>query len=62
MRTPTGSAERDVDYTAVMAPITIPDRKVSGTATITISPKNMGTGLIHVDANADPIVEEMDER
>ena len=52
------TAERDVDYTAVMAPLTIPDRKVSGTATITISPRNMGTGLIHVDASADPIVEE----
>ena len=53
-----GSAERDVDYTAVMAPLTIPDRKVSGTATITISPRNMKTGFIHVDASTDPIVEE----
>ena len=53
----TGSAVRDVDYTAVMAPLTIPDRKVSGKATITISPKNMGTGLIHVDASADPTTD-----
>ena len=40
-----GSATRDQDYTAVMAPLTIPDRKVSGKATITISPRNMETGL-----------------
>ena len=57
-----GSATRDQDYTAVMAPLTIPDRKVSGTATITISPRNMGTGIIRVVASADPIVEDMDER
>ena len=35
---------RDVDYSAVMAPITIPDRRVSGRATIVISPKNKDTG------------------
>ena len=49
-----GSATRDQDYTAVMAPLTIPDRKVSGKATITITPKNMETGIIRVIASAAP--------
>ena len=47
-----------MDYTAVMASLTIPDRKVSGKATITISPRNMETGLIRVVASANPIAEE----
>ena len=52
-----GSAERDVDYNATMAPITIPDRRISGTTTITIRPKNAGTGIIRVLASADPTVD-----
>ena len=52
-----GSALRDVDYNATMAPITIPDRRVSGTATITIRPKNAGTGIIRVYTKQDPTVE-----
>ncbi|MCY3667679.1 MAG: putative Ig domain-containing protein [Gemmatimonadetes bacterium] len=53
-----GSAERDVDYTATMAPITIPDRRISGRATITIRPKNAGTGVIRVVASKNPQVED----
>ena len=49
-----GSALRDQDYTAVMATLTIPDRKVSGKATITITPKNVGTGIIRVVASEHP--------
>ena len=49
----TRGLERDVDYTAVMARITIPDRKVSGRATISIRPKNAGTGSIWIGASAD---------
>ena len=52
-----GSAERDVDYTATMASITIPDRRISGRTTITIRPKNTGTGVIRVIASANPTVE-----
>ena len=52
-----GSALRDVDYNATMAPITIPDRRVSGTATITIRPKNAGTGIIRVYTKQNPTVE-----
>ena len=48
-----GGLTRDEDYTAIMASITIPDRKVSGRATITIRPKNEGTGEIWVEAPAD---------
>ncbi|MCY4603528.1 MAG: putative Ig domain-containing protein, partial [Gemmatimonadetes bacterium] len=51
-----GSAERDVDYSATMAQITIPDRRISGRATITIRPKNAGTGVIRVIASANPTV------
>ena len=53
-----GSAERDVDYTATMAPITIPDRRISGRATITIRPKNAGTGVIRVVASKNLQVED----
>ncbi|MDE2809123.1 MAG: putative Ig domain-containing protein, partial [Gemmatimonadota bacterium] len=53
-----GSAERDVDYTATMAPITIPDRRISGRTTITIRPKNAGTGVIRVVASKNPQVED----
>ena len=49
----TRGLERDVDYTAIMARITIPDRKVSGRATISIRPKNAGTGSIWIGASAD---------
>ena len=49
-----GSAERDVDYTVTMAPVIIPDRRVSGTATITIRPRNVGTGIIRVVASTNP--------
>ncbi len=49
----TGTAKRDIDYSDTMAKITIPDRKVSGKATITIRPKNAGTGLIWVGAPSD---------
>ena len=52
-----GSAERDVDYTATMGPMTIPDRRVSGRTTITIRPKNAGTGIIRVIASANPTVD-----
>ena len=52
-----GSAERDVDYTATMAPITIPDRRISGRSTITIRPKNVGTGIIRVIASANPTID-----
>ena len=52
-----GSAARDVDYNATMAPITIPDRRVSGTTTITIRPKNAGTGIIRVYTKQNPTVE-----
>ena len=52
-----GSALRDVDYRATMAPITIPDRRVSGMTTITISPKNVGTGIIRVYTKQNPTVD-----
>ena len=42
------TAVRDVDYSDVLAPITIPSRRVSGWTTITIRPKNEGIGLIRV--------------
>ena len=48
----TRGLERDVDYTAVMARITIPDRKVSGRATISIRPKNAGTGSIWIGVSS----------
>ncbi len=44
----TGSALRDVDYTATLRPITIRRRQVSGRATITITPLNEGVGLVRV--------------
>ena len=46
-----GSARRDIDYTATLRPITIRRRQVSGTATITITPLNEGTGYIRVKPN-----------
>ena len=44
----TGSpeAQRDVDYDITLSSITIPKRKSSATTTITIAPKNAGTGEI----------------
>ena len=47
---------RDVDYSAVPTTLTIPDRRVSGKATITISPKNKDTGSIWVKAGGDALV------
>ena len=52
-RSEASGLERDVDYTAIMARITIPDRKVSGRATISIRPKNAGTGMIWLGAPAN---------
>ncbi|MYC72416.1 MAG: T9SS type A sorting domain-containing protein [Gemmatimonadetes bacterium] len=42
------TAERDVDYDDVLAPISIPSRRESGRTTISIEPKNEGVGLIRV--------------
>ena len=42
------TAERDSDYEAAMAPISIPSRRVSGRTTITIKPLNEESGLIRV--------------
>ena len=52
-RSEAAGLERDVDYTAVLSRITIPDRKVSGRATISIRPKNAGTGMIWLKAPAN---------
>ena len=41
-------AERDLDYTVTLATLTIPRNAVSGTATITITPKNQLPGTIRV--------------
>ena len=41
-------AQRDLDYTVTLAPLTIPRNSVSGTATITITPKNRLPGTIRV--------------
>ena len=40
------SVRRDTDYSATLASIEIRRRKSSGTATITITPKDQGTGII----------------
>ena len=40
------SVRRDTDYSATLATIEIRRRKASGTATITITPKDRGTGII----------------
>ena len=53
-------AQRDLDYTVTLATLTIPRNKVSGTATITIAPRNRLPGTIRVatpdsDANNDGI-------
>ena len=45
---------RDVDYSAVMSPLTIPDRRVSGRATIVITPMNKKVGPIWVMAASNP--------
>ena len=46
-------ARRDVDYTATLRPVTIRRRQESGTATITITPRNEGMGSIRfMPANA----------
>ncbi|MYC72415.1 MAG: T9SS type A sorting domain-containing protein [Gemmatimonadetes bacterium] len=41
-------AQRDLDYTVTLATLTIPRNQVSGTATITITPKNRLPGTIRV--------------
>ena len=43
-------AQRDVDYTVRLATLTIPQESVSGTATITITPKNKLPGTIRVES------------
>ena len=43
-------AQRDVDYTVRLATLTIPKESVSGTATITITPKNKLPGTIRVES------------
>ena len=45
------SVGRDTDYSATLASIEIRRRKASGTATITITPKNQGTGIITLRGN-----------
>ena len=45
------SAGRDTDYSATLATIEIRRRKASGTATITITPKDQGTGIITLTGN-----------
>ena len=45
------SARRDTDYSATLATIEIRRRKASGTATITITPKDRGTGIITLTGN-----------
>ena len=47
---------RDTDYSATLATLTIPDRRVSGRATIVISPKNKETGSIWVKAGGGDLV------
>ena len=48
-------AVRDVDYTATnLGRITIPKNKASGQTTITIIPKNQGTGIIQLEGRRDP--------
>ena len=48
-------AVRDVDYTATnLGRITIPKNKASGQTTITITPKNKGTGIIRLVGKRDP--------
>ena len=49
-------AQRDLDYTVTLATLTIPRNKVSGTATITITPRSRLPGTIRVatpDSDAD---------
>ena len=45
------SARRDTDYSATLTTIEIRRRKASGTATITITPKDRGTGIITLTGN-----------
>ena len=50
-----GHAVRDVDYTATnLGHITIPKNKASGQTTITIAPKNKGTGTIQLVGRRSP--------
>lgn len=42
-------AQRDVDYTVTLATLTIPSDSVSGTATITITPRSQLPGTIRVE-------------
>ena len=49
------SAGRGTDYSATLASIKILKRKASGTATITIVPKDRGTGIIAVTGDPDGI-------
>ncbi len=53
-------AQRDLDYAVTLATLTIPRNAASGTATITITPKNQSPGTIRLaspdgDANVDGI-------
>ena len=51
-------AVRDVDYTATnLGRITIPKNKASGQTTITIIPKNQGTGIIQLEGRRDSNAE-----
>ena len=43
-------AQRDLDYTVTLATLTIPRNSVSGTATITITPRNRLPGTIRVES------------
>ena len=49
------SAGRGTDYSATLASIKILKRRASGTATITIVPKDRGTGIIAVTGDPDGI-------
>ena len=53
-----GGLARDVDYSATPATITIPDRRLSGSATIIITPKNKGAGSVWVAAGGDPLTND----
>ena len=45
------SVRRDTDYSATLASIEIRSRKASGTGTITITPRDQGTGIIALTGN-----------
>ena len=55
IETASNHAVRDVDYTATsLGRITIPKNKASGQTTITIIPKNQGTGIIQLEGRPNP--------